>query len=93
MWEERLAETKHGKDIDAIRFLELLIRNILEVFVGPLKGGIVHKDVDRSKRMYRFPGYILAYGMLANIARKQEGLAACFGYETLGLTASVSSDR
>jgi hypothetical protein len=44
--EERLAEAEHGEDIYAIRFLKLIIRNILEVFVGSLKCGIVHEDVN-----------------------------------------------
>ena len=56
LWQDRLAKAEHSEDIDAIRFLELMIRNILEFFVGPLKGGIVHEDVDSAQRIDGFPG-------------------------------------
>ena len=60
--EDRLAEAEHGEDIYAIRFLELIIVNVLEYFVGPLEGGIVYKDVDGAERIDGFPGHSLGYG-------------------------------
>ena len=83
--EDRLAEAEHAEDIYAIRFLELIIGNVLEFFVGPLEGGIVYKDVDGAELIDGFPGYSLRYGMLANVAGQEHGFATGFGNETFGL--------
>ena len=48
LWKDRLAEAEHGEHIHAIRFLELIIGNVLEFFVGPLKGGIIDEDVNSA---------------------------------------------
>jgi hypothetical protein len=80
LWEERLAKAEHSEDIDAIRFLELRIRNILEFFVGPLKGGIVHEDVDSGQRIDGFPGNGFRFRRFANVAGKQDRLASGFDY-------------
>ena len=43
-----------GEDIHAICFLEFIIRDVLEFFVTPLEGGVVHKDVDGAERVNGF---------------------------------------
>jgi hypothetical protein len=87
LWEDRLAKAEHGEDIYAIRFLELIIGNVLEFFIGPLEGGIVHKDVDGAERIDGFPRHSLGYGMLANVAGEEDGFAPGFGNEPFGLAS------
>jgi hypothetical protein len=57
--EDRLAEVEHAEDVHAIRFLELLIGNVLESFIGPLESGIIHKDVDNAQSIDGFLRYRL----------------------------------
>src|ERR1700676_4767770 len=83
--EDRLAEAKHCEDIYAIGFLELVVGNVLEFVIGPLEGGIVHKEVDDAERVDCFPGYSLGHATLANVAGQENGFAARFGNETFGL--------
>jgi hypothetical protein len=52
-----LHSPKHGENVYAKRFLELVIRNILEFIISSLECGIVNKNIDGTERIDRLPGY------------------------------------
>ena len=75
MQEDRFAKTEHGEHVYPIGFLELLIGNVLEFFVGPLKGGIVRQDINGAERSDGFSGDSFGYGMLANVPGQKDRYA------------------
>ena len=49
------------------------------------KAALFTRIVDSAERIDGFPGYGLADSRLANVARKEHGLATGFGNKTFGL--------
>jgi hypothetical protein len=83
--EDGFAKTEHRKHVYSISFLELLIGNVLKLVVTPLKGGIVHQDIDAAESIDRFLGNLLGYRSFADIARNKNRLTASFGDQTFRL--------
>ena len=68
-----------------IDFRMICIGDVLEFFVSPLEGSVVHKDVDGAERVDGFPRHSLGYEPFADIAGQENGFATGFGNETFGL--------
>src|SRR6516165_3765432 len=79
------SQPEHGENIYAKRFLELIIRNILEFIISSLKGGIIDKDVDCAERIDGFPSHRRAYALLSDVTGEQDGFASRLGDQTFGL--------
>jgi hypothetical protein len=62
-------------------FLELIIGNVLEYFVGPLKAALFTRMSMAPNRIDGFPSHSLGYGMLPMSPWEEDG----FGNETFGL--------
>jgi hypothetical protein len=83
--EDGFAKTEHGEHVYPIGFLELLIGNVFKLVVTPLKGGIVHQDIDIAECIDRFLGDLLRYRPFADIARNQNRFTASLGNQTFRL--------
>jgi hypothetical protein len=53
----------------------ICIGDVLEFFVSPLEGSVVHKDVDGAEHLDGFPCCSLGYEPLAEIAGQKNGFA------------------
>jgi hypothetical protein len=65
--------------------LELLIGNVFELTVTPLKGGVIYQNIDAPESIDRFLGDLFGYRSFADIARKKNRFAASLGNQTFRL--------
>jgi hypothetical protein len=83
--EDGFAKTEHREHVYSIGFLELLIGNVFELAVTPLKGGVIYQNIDAPESIDRFLGDLFGYRSFADIARKKNRFAASLGNQTFRL--------